>query len=169
MGTKGGQLLLLVGDLDMDAKAQATLVQMAKHVASTTSALVGNAREVSRACEDPSIRSQVDDAVEKTVWATQALIACTKVLAPCIDTPLCQDQLTQGCKVVSAAVRKLVLATQAACMDDASLQDLGAAAAAVTDALRAMLEQLKLQSSSNAEATEEVFAAILAAADDLLK
>ena len=169
MGTKGGQLLLLVGDLDMDAKAQATLVQMAKAVASTTGALVSNAREVSKACQDPSIKSQVDDAADKTVWATQALIASTKVLAPCIDTPLCQDQLTQGCKVVSAAVRKLVLATQAACLDDDSLRDLGAAAAAVTDALKAMLEQLKLQSSSNTQATEEVFAAIVAATDSLLK
>lgn len=169
MGTKGGQLLLLIGDLDVDVKAQEALVTMAKGVAATTSALVSNARVISDSCQDPALKNQVDRAAEQTVRATQALITCTRVLAPCIDTPICQEQLTEGCKIVSAAVRKLVLATQAACMDDDSLRDLGAAAAAVTDALRAMLEQLKLKSSSDAEVTEEIFAAILAATESLLK
>lgn len=51
-------------------------------------------------------------AAKQTALATQALIACTKVLAPCIDSPLCQEQLIDACKLVAAAVEKIVLAAQ---------------------------------------------------------
>lgn len=75
--------------------------------------------------------------------ATQSLIACTKVLAPSIDSHLCQQQLIEACKLVASAVEKIVQAAQAACGDDDTLRDLGAAATAVTEALNSLIEQIK--------------------------
>ena len=69
-------------------------------------------RNVAAHCEDQALQNQVIMAAKQTALATQALIACTKVLAPCIDSPLCQEQLIDACKHVAAAVEKIVLAAQ---------------------------------------------------------
>ncbi len=66
------------------------------------------------------------------------------MLAPCIDSPLCQEQLIESCKMVAAAVEKIVLAAQATCEDDGALRDLGAAAAAVTEALNSLIGQIRV-------------------------
>ncbi len=65
------------------------------------------------------------------------------MLAPCIDSPLCQEQLIEACKMVAAAVEKIVIAAQEACGDDDALRDLGAAATAVTEALNNLIEQIR--------------------------
>jgi len=43
---------------------------------------------------------------------TQALITCTKVLAPFIDSQLCQEQHLEACELVGTAVEKILLAAQ---------------------------------------------------------
>ena len=65
-------------------------------------------------------------------------------MAPCIDSPLCQEQLIEACKSVAAAVEKIVIAAQAACGDDETLRDLGGAATAVTEALNSLIDQIKV-------------------------
>ena len=91
---------------------QETLVAMAKAVASSTAALVSNARNVASKCDDQALQNQVIGAAKATALATQALIACTKVLSPTIDNPLCQEQLIEACKLVAAAVERIVIAAQ---------------------------------------------------------
>lgn len=102
-------MLLLV-----DYAMQETLVAMAKAVASSTAALVSNARNVASKCDDQALQNQVIGAAKATALATQALIACTKVLSPTIDNPLCQEQLIEACKLVAAAVERIVIAAQVA-------------------------------------------------------
>ena len=65
------------------------------------------------------------------------------MLAPCIDSPLCQEQLIEACKMVASAVEKIVVAAQSACGDEDALRDLGAAATAVTVALNSLIQQIK--------------------------
>lgn len=77
-------------------------------------------RNVAAKCDDQALQNQVIVAAKQTALATQALIACTKVLAPCIDSPLCQEQLIEACKLVAAAVEKIVLAAQVTCIHCAS-------------------------------------------------
>ena len=69
-------------------------------------------RNVAAKCDDQALQNQVIVAAKQTALATQGLIACTKVLAPCINSPLCQEQLIEACKLVAAAVEKIVLAAQ---------------------------------------------------------
>ena len=69
-------------------------------------------RNVAAKCEDQALQRQVIVAAKEVALATQAIIACTKVLAPCIDSPLCQEQLIEACKVVTAAVEGNMLAAQ---------------------------------------------------------
>lgn len=109
MGVSGGLLLQLCGEATVDPKTQETLVAMAKAVASSTAALVANARTVAAKCDDQALQNQVIGAAKATALATQALIACTKVLSPTIDNPLCQEQLIEACKLVAAAVERIVI------------------------------------------------------------
>lgn len=146
-------------------------------------------RNVAARCDDQALQNQVIMAAKQTALATQALIACTKVLAPCIDSPLCQEQLIDACKLVAAAVEKIVLAaqvgishlaltelhvlfllSQAACGDDDALRDLGAAATAVTEALNALIQGIK-DDVRNAEGDryDEAVEAILAATERLFR
>ena len=67
-----------------------------------------------------------------------------QVLGPCLDSPLCQEQLIESCKMVAAAVEKIVLAAQAACVDEDALRQLGAAATSVTESLRSLIQQIKV-------------------------
>ena len=91
---------------------QETLIAMAKAVASSTAALVSNARTVAAKCDDQTLQNQVISGAKATALATQALIACTNVLSPTIDNPLCQEQLIEACKLVAAAVERIVIAAQ---------------------------------------------------------
>lgn len=72
--------------------------------------------------------------------------------------------------MVAGAVEKIVLAAQAACGDDDTLQNLGAAATAVTEALNLLIEQIKqgVQNENTAQ-YDEACAAILAATDRLFR
>ena len=47
--------------------------------------------------------------------------------------------------MVAAAVEKIVMAAQAACEDDDTLRQLGAAATAVTEALNSLIEQIRVR------------------------
>ena len=51
-------------------------------------------------------------AAKLTSLTSLGLIDCTKVLAPCINSPLCQEQLIEACKLVAGAVEKIALAAQ---------------------------------------------------------
>ena len=86
---------------------------MAKAVTTPTSALVNNAHMVALKCEDQFLQNKVVHAAKLTAIATQALIKCTtKVLAPTIDSQLCQEQLMEACKLVAAAVEKMAMVAQ---------------------------------------------------------
>ena len=169
VGTAGGVLLQRCGEAMVDQKTQETLISMAKAVASSTAALVSNARNVASRCSDQALQNQVISAAKATALATQALITCTKVLSPSIDYPLCQEQLIEACKMVAAAVERIVIAAQAACGDDDALRDLGAAATAVTAALHSLIQQiregLRVADDSQCEDACEV---ILAATESLV-
>ena len=69
-------------------------------------------RNVVAKCEDQALQTQVIVATKQVVLAIWAIITCTKVLAPCIDSPLCHEQLIEAHKMVAAAVEKIVLTAQ---------------------------------------------------------
>lgn len=48
-------------------------------------------------------------------YATSQLVACARVVAPTIDSPACQEQLTSAAKQVARAVEDLLVDAQDAC------------------------------------------------------
>ncbi|XP_070178806.1 talin-1-like [Littorina saxatilis] len=128
---------------DMDKAFQDTLLSLAKAVANVTATLVIKAKTVASKTDNEAQQNNVISSATQCALATSQLVACTRVLAPTIGQPSCQEQLIEAAKLVAKSVEGIVSAAQSACHEDHVLQDLGAAATAVTRALNDLLQHIK--------------------------
>ena len=87
------------------------LLALAQAVANATAALVLKAKAIASKCDDVTQQSQVIGAAKDTAMTTSQLVACTKVLAPAINSQLCKDQVVEAAKLVSKSVE----GTEGAC------------------------------------------------------
>lgn len=77
---------------------------LAKAVANTTAALVLKAKGVAGQCENQTDQNSVIGSATQCALATSQLVACTKVVAPTIHNPSCQEQLVEAAKHVAKNV-----------------------------------------------------------------
>ncbi|KAF3821273.1 hypothetical protein GH733_011426 [Mirounga leonina] len=143
VGQASGELLQQIGESDTDPHFQDVLMQLAKAVASAAAALVLKAKSVAQRTEDSGLQTQVIAAATQCALSTSQLVACTKVVAPTISSPVCQEQLVEAGRLVARAVEGCVSASQAATEDGQLLRGVGAAATAVTQALNELLQHVK--------------------------
>ncbi|VDO80478.1 unnamed protein product [Schistosoma curassoni] len=91
------------------------LLGLAKAVANATAGLVVKAKVLaSQITSDPEAQQRVIASVTQTGLCTSQLVACTKVLAPTIHQPTCQQQLSEAGREVTWAVDGVVQASRAA-------------------------------------------------------
>ncbi|XP_074136431.1 talin-1 isoform X2 [Sminthopsis crassicaudata] len=143
VGQASGELLQQIGESDTDPHFQDMLMQLAKAVASAAAALVLKAKSVAQRTEDSGLQTQVIAAATQCALSTSQLVACTKVVAPTISSPVCQEQLVEAGRLVAKAVEGCVTASQAATEDGSLLRGVGAAATAVTQALNELLQHVR--------------------------
>uniref|UniRef100_G3WN56 Talin 1 n=1 Tax=Sarcophilus harrisii TaxID=9305 RepID=G3WN56_SARHA len=143
VGQASGELLQQIGESDTDPHFQDMLMQLAKAVASAAAALVLKAKSVAQRTEDSGLQTQVIAAATQCALSTSQLVACTKVVAPTISSPVCQEQLVEAGRLVAKAVEGCVAASQAATEDGSLLRGVGAAATAVTQALNELLQHVR--------------------------
>ncbi|XP_072920368.1 talin-1 isoform X2 [Hemitrygon akajei] len=147
VGQTSGELLQQIGESDADPRFQDMLMQLAKAVANAAAALVLKAKNVAQKSEDSVLQNRVIAAATQCALSTSQLVACTKVVAPTISSPVCQEQLIEAGKLVAKSVEGCVEASQAATNDDQLLKQVGVAATAVTQALNDLLQHIKLYAS----------------------
>uniref|UniRef100_A0A8C3BHC5 Talin 1 n=1 Tax=Cairina moschata TaxID=8855 RepID=A0A8C3BHC5_CAIMO len=160
VGQTSGELLQQIGESDTDPRFQIPesrsawilsasdpktdmLMQLAKAVASAAAALVLKAKNVAQKTEDSALQTQVIAAATQCALSTSQLVACTKVVAPTISSPVCQEQLIEAGKLVAKSAEGCVEASKAATSDDQLLKQVGVAATAVTQALNDLLQHIK--------------------------
>ncbi|XP_064294580.1 talin-1 isoform X1 [Phalacrocorax carbo] len=160
VGQTSGELLQQIGESDTDPRFQIPesrrawilpasdpktdmLMQLAKAVASAAAALVLKAKNVAQKTEDSALQTQVIAAATQCALSTSQLVACTKVVAPTISSPVCQEQLIEAGKLVAKSAEGCVEASKAATDDDQLLKQVGVAATAVTQALNDLLQHIK--------------------------
>ncbi|NXN99640.1 TLN1 protein, partial [Rhinopomastus cyanomelas] len=143
VGQTSGELLQQIGESDTDPRFQDMLMQLAKAVASAAAALVLKAKNVAQKTEDSALQTQVIAAATQCALSTSQLVACTKVVAPTISSPVCQEQLVEAGKLVAKSAEGCVEASKAATSDDQLLKQVGVAATAVTQALNDLLQHIK--------------------------
>ncbi|NWZ09655.1 TLN1 protein, partial [Agelaius phoeniceus] len=140
VGQTSGELLQQIGESDTDPRFQDMLMQLAKAVANAAAALVLKAKNKT---EDAALQTQVIAAATQCALSTSQLVACTKVVAPTISSPVCQEQLIEAGKLVAKSAEGCVEASKAATSDDQLLKQVGVAATAVTQALNDLLQHIK--------------------------
>ncbi|NWI43270.1 TLN1 protein, partial [Picathartes gymnocephalus] len=143
VGQTSGELLQQIGESDTDPQFQDMLMQLAKAVASAAAALVLKAKNVAQKTEDAALQTQVIAAATQCALSTSQLVACTKVVAPTISSPVCQEQLIEAGKLVAKSAEGCVEASKAATSDDQLLKQVGVAATGVTQALNNLLQHIK--------------------------
>ncbi|XP_057225552.1 talin-1 isoform X1 [Malurus melanocephalus] len=160
VGQTSGELLQQIGESDTDPRFQISenrcawilpasepktdmLMQLAKAVANAAAALVLKAKNVAQKTEDAALQTQVIAAATQCALSTSQLVACTKVVAPTISSPVCQEQLIEAGKLVAKSAEGCVEASKAATSDDQLLKQVGVAATAVTQALNDLLQHIK--------------------------
>ncbi|VDN44280.1 unnamed protein product [Gongylonema pulchrum] len=94
------------------------------------------------------MQDKVIHSATQCAFATSQLVACARVVAPTIESPACQEQLTAAAKQVARAVEDLLVDAQAACKrsitdGQRSYGDIHEAARQVTTALDELLLHVK--------------------------
>ncbi|XP_077478132.1 talin-1 isoform X1 [Stigmatopora argus] len=183
VGQASGELLSHIGETDTDPQFQfggkgsfrATrwrvpsycqmmdmLMQLAKAVANAAAALVLKAKNVAQKSEDSAHQNRVIAAATQCALSTSQLVACTRVVAPTISSPVCQEQLIEAGKLVAKSVEGCVDASQGATHDEGLLKQVGVAATGVTQALNELLQHIKQYASGghpigrHGEATDRI-------------
>ncbi|XP_041914583.1 talin-1 isoform X5 [Alosa sapidissima] len=162
VGQASGELLQHIGESDTDPRFQDMLMQLAKAVANAAAALVLKAKNVAQKTEDSAQQNRVIAAATQCALSTSQLVACTRVVAPTISSPVCQEQLIEAGKLVAKSVEGCVEASQGATHDEQLLRQVGAAATGVTQALNELLQHIKQYASGgqpigrHGEATDRI-------------
>uniref|UniRef100_A0A3P8WQW6 Talin 1 n=1 Tax=Cynoglossus semilaevis TaxID=244447 RepID=A0A3P8WQW6_CYNSE len=162
VGQASGELLSHIGETDTDPQFQDMLMHLAKAVANAAAALVLRAKNVAQKTEDSAQQNRVIAAATQCALSTSQLVACTRVVAPTISSPVCQEQLIEAGKLVAKSVEGCVEASQGATNDEGLLKQVGVAASGVTQALNELLQHIKQYGSGghpigrHGEATDRI-------------
>uniref|UniRef100_A0A667YXX3 Talin 1 n=1 Tax=Myripristis murdjan TaxID=586833 RepID=A0A667YXX3_9TELE len=162
VGQASGELLSHIGETDTDPHFQDMLMQLAKAVANAAAALVLKAKNVAQKTEDSAQQNRVIAAATQCALSTSQLVACTRVVAPTISSPVCQEQLIEAGKLVAKSVEGCVEASHGATNDEGLLKQVGVAATGVTQALNDLLQHIKQYASGgqpigpHGEATDRI-------------
>uniref|UniRef100_A0A671NP40 Talin-1-like n=1 Tax=Sinocyclocheilus anshuiensis TaxID=1608454 RepID=A0A671NP40_9TELE len=162
VGQASGELLQQIGESDADQHFQDMLMHLAKAVANAAAALVLKAKNVAQKTEDSAQQNRVIAAATQCALSTSQLVACTRVVAPTISSPVCQEQLIEAGKLVAKSVEGCVEASQGATNDEQLLRQVGVAATGVTQALNELLQHIRQYASGgqpigrHGEATDRI-------------
>ncbi|KAF7216690.1 talin-1 isoform X2 [Nothobranchius furzeri] len=162
VGQASGELLSHIGETDTDPQFQDMLMHLAKAVANAAAALVLKAKNVAQKTEDSAQQNRVIAAATQCALSTSQLVACTRVVAPTISSPVCQEQLIEAGKLVAKSVEGCVEASHRATGDEGLLKQVGQAATGVTQALNELLQHIKQYASGghpigrHGEATDRI-------------
>uniref|UniRef100_A0A8C1I1J1 Talin 1 n=1 Tax=Cyprinus carpio carpio TaxID=630221 RepID=A0A8C1I1J1_CYPCA len=162
VGQTSGELLQQIGESDANQQFQDMLMQLAKAVANAAAALVLKAKNVAQKTEDSAQQNRVIAAATQCALSTSQLVACTRVVAPTISSPVCQEQLVEAGKLVAKSVEGCVEASQGATSDEQLLRQVGSAATGVTQALNELLQHIRQYASGgqpigrHGEATDRI-------------
>ncbi|XP_042587905.1 talin-1 [Cyprinus carpio] len=162
VGQTSGELLQQIGESDANQQFQEMLMQLAKAVANAAAALVLKAKNVAQKSEDSAQQNRVIAAATQCALSTSQLVACTRVVAPTISSPVCQEQLVEAGKLVAKSVEGCVEASQGATNDEQLLRQVGSAATGVTQALNELLQHIRQYASGgqpigrHGEATDRI-------------
>lgn len=130
-------------DGEMDHETQDILVGKVETLGNNAANLILKAKAQVAQCEDQDLQNAIMDEAKACALATAQLCACARIMAPTIDNPICQNQMTDASKEVGRTVENILQQCQNAVQDDAQLADCNDAADEVRRNLADLLDFIK--------------------------
>lgn len=124
---------------DIAESKQDELMNTMRAIVSGTNLLIEQAKDISIHCPD-NVKASLLGAAKNTAVATTQLGACAKILLPCIQSSVCQNQLQESARALAASIETLVSISQSACQDDAMTTKIAGAATSVSEALAMLIQ-----------------------------
>ena len=173
VGEASSSLLHTIGEEDeFDKETGDILLAIAKGVANAAASLVRKAKDVASVCDDEDLQRKVIGSAAECAMATNQLVTTAKVVAPTIQDPSCQNRLMDCCRELAKAVENMLKQCQLSVKDPRLIDDLKAAAAAVTAALKDLLNHIRSVEDHKAQRItedEKAVDTILEASDKICK
>ena len=107
---------------------------------------------------------QIIEASTNCAVTASQLVACTQVVAPTINDPVCQEQLIEAAKEVARSVECCILECRDRCDPETSLSDLSKAASDVSKALNDVITHVK---GGHEDYLPEIMEKIIIASDQI--
>ncbi|CAF4072990.1 unnamed protein product, partial [Rotaria sp. Silwood2] len=142
---------------DSSIEYQEKLLTLAKSVANTTASYVLKAKDIATNVQEQNIVNNIISSATQCALATSQLVACTKVVAATISSPLCQEQLIESARSVTRSIEGVLQSCTPPLVNDDLYSKLTEAATIVRKSLNEFLLHIKLVTDSTAATLDSIF------------
>ncbi|CAF0858226.1 unnamed protein product [Rotaria sordida] len=135
---------------DSSIEYQEKLLTLAKSVANTTALYVLKAKDIATNVQEQNIVNNIISTATQCALATSQLVACTKVVAATISSPLCQEQLIESARCVTRSIEGVLQSCTPSLINDDLYSKLNESGTIVRKSLNELLLHIKLVTDSTA-------------------
>ena len=151
----------LTNDLDCSIEYQDRLLSLAKSVANTTALYVLKAKDIATNAHEQRTINEIIATATQCALATSQLVACTKVVAATISSPLCQEQLIESARSVTRSIEAVLHACSPPITNEQFFGQLKDAGRTVRKTLNEFLLHIKLITDSTAADSDRLFSPMI--------
>jgi len=148
---------LTLNPFDTSVEYQDKLLSLAKSVANTTAAYVLKAKDIATNIQQQDNVNEMISTATQCALATSQLVACTKVVAATISSPLCQEQLIESARTVTRSIESVLQSCQPPIVNEELHSELVQSAGTVRKTLNEFLLHIKLVTDNTAANLDEIY------------
>ncbi|KAJ3025177.1 UNVERIFIED_CONTAM: Talin-1 [Siphonaria sp. JEL0065] len=137
-----GDLLTLIGRLEVSDETQNELFELAKSVSRAIADLVHGAKKASEIIGDSNIQIVIATDAKFAADLSNQMVACTTVISPAVTSQICLDQLIEATLLVKGASLK-VSESSSECRNPGILESIHESVQRVEDAISRLIERAK--------------------------
>ncbi|UJR28105.1 hypothetical protein I4U23_009360 [Adineta vaga] len=142
---------ITINPFDSSIEYQDKLLALAKAVANTTAAYVLKAKDIATNVQDQQNINEIISTATQCALATSQLVACTKVVAATISSPLCQEQLIESARSITRSIEAVLQSCKPPITTEELHLELNEAGLTIRKSLNDFLLHIKLVTDSLAD------------------
>ncbi|CAF4681847.1 unnamed protein product [Rotaria sp. Silwood1] len=146
----------LINDFDCSIEYQDKLLTLSKSVANTTALYILKAKDIATNIQEQQVVNEIISTATQCALATSQLVACTKVVAATISSPLCQEQLIESARSVTRSIEAVLQSCLPPITTELSYSELQESGRIVRKTLNEFLLHIKLVTDSIADNSDRI-------------
>ncbi|CAF3755907.1 unnamed protein product [Rotaria sordida] len=150
----------LTNNFNYSIEYQDKLLSLSKSVANTTALYILKAKDIASNIQEQQIVNEIISTATQCALATSQLVACTKVVAATMSSPLCQEQLIESARNVTRSIEAVLQSCLPPIIIESSYSELQEAGRTVRKALNEFLLHIKLVTDNIATNSDRIFSPI---------